>query len=123
VGTEKLSEHFLSTQDRYSQEQIADEMQRAGLIPALLSQYASEADGAAQRVLERLVGMGKTSYLVSLLQGTSERVVRQKFLQKWGQSNDPQIRSWVMGVAANDVDPALRSMAVEFLRTRIDRGT
>lgn len=123
VGTERLSEHFLSTQDRYSQEQIADEMQRAGLISVLLTQYASETDGSAQRVLERLVGMGKTSYLVSLLQATSERTVRQKFLQKWGQSNDPQIRSWVIDVAASDGDPTLRTMAVEFLRTRIDRGT
>jgi HEAT repeat protein len=122
VGNEQLATHFLSTEDRYSQEQIADEMQRAGLIPSLLAQYATESGGSTGRVLERLVSMGKTSYLVSLLAQTSERSVRQKFLQKWGRSSDPQIKGWVVDVASSEVDPTLRTLAVEFLRTRVEPG-
>jgi len=116
VGSEQLAAHLLSTEDRYSREQIADEMQRAGLIPALLAQYGAEREGSGERVIDMLIQMGKTSYLVWALETSPELELRKKFLITYGQEPDPQIRSWVNRVASQDVDPALRTLAGELIR-------
>ena len=111
VGTDQLTQHFLGTKDRYSQEQITDEMQRAGLIPVLLAQYASETDAKGGQVIEQLAEMGKTSYMLEVLQSSSERSVRKKFLQDFGRHSDPQIQAWVRILATRETDPELRALA------------
>lgn len=118
VGVDQLCEHFLSTQDRYSGEQIADEMQRAGLIPTLLTRYSNEADGTGIRVIEQLVHMGKTSYLLASLLASSDRNLRKKFLENFGHHTDPQIWAWVTDVAARETDTELRALARASLGTR-----
>jgi HEAT repeat protein len=122
VGSEKLAEHFLDTEDRYSREQIADEMQRAGLIPNLLAHYASARDGAESEVIDMLVQMGKTSYIVSVLQGSSERDLRKKFLEDFGREPDPNIRSWIRNLALHERDEDLRALAMSVLREAGGRG-
>ncbi len=116
VGSDQLAAHFLKTKDRYSQEQIADEMQRAGLIPALLTQYASESRGREENVIEQLAEMGKTSYIVGVLETSSDRNLRQKFLEDFGRHPDSQIRAWVRHVATRDSDTELRAMALAAIR-------
>jgi len=116
VGSDHLAAHFLSTEDRYSREQIADEMQRAGLIPSLLAQYGSEAEGVEGRVIEQFAHMGKTSYLVSVLHHSSEHNLRKKFLENFGRHPDPQIRAWVSHVATQDPDEELRALAEATMR-------
>ncbi|MFB3923613.1 MAG: HEAT repeat domain-containing protein [Terriglobia bacterium] len=122
VGSDQLNSHFLSTQDRYSQEQIADELQRAGLIPNLLVQYGGEAEGNEGRVLEQLIQMGKTSYVVSVLQTSSDQRLRRKFLMSYGRYLDPQIRAWVQQVATEETDPNLRTLAQTAIRPAIKQG-
>ncbi len=114
VGSEALTRHFLSTEDRYSREQIADEIQRAGMIPAILAQYGEEQEGGPQ-VVDMLVQMGKTSYLVWALENQPELAGRRKFLINYGQEPDPQIRGWVSRIASSDSDPALRTLAGELI--------
>ncbi len=111
LGVDQLFDHFLNTQDGYSREQIADEMQLAGLIPALLAQYAREAEGRPKRVLEQLAQIGKTSYIVSVLRTTSDHRLHKKFLEHFGQSADPQIQAWVSRLAAQETHPELRALA------------
>jgi HEAT repeat protein len=106
-----LCEGFLRTQDRYGQEQIADEWQRAGVIPALLSQYVGPDGGLESRVLGQLISMGKTSYMLAVLQGSGDRELRKKFLQEFGRSPDPQIQYWVGELAARETDAELRVLA------------
>ncbi len=122
VGSEQLAQHFLSTQDRYSREQIADEMQRAGLVPTLSAQYAAEREGASTRVIDLLVQMGKTSYLIWAIENNPDREVRKKFLVHFGEETDPHIRTWVSHVASTDLDPALRTLAGELIRIPEPRG-
>jgi len=122
VGSDQLAAHFLATQDRYSQEQIADEMQRAGLIPNLLAQYGGEAPGTEGKVIEQLVQMGKTSYIVSVLQSSSDQKLRRKFLMTFGRYLDPQIRGWVRQVATEETDPNLRTLAQTVIRPAIKQG-
>ena len=116
VGSEQLAQHFLSTEDRYSREQIADEMQRAGLVPTLIAQYGAEREGASTRVIDLLVQMGKTSYLLWAIENNPDLEIRKKFLVHFGEETDPQIRTWVSHVASTDLDPALRTLAGELIR-------
>jgi HEAT repeat protein len=122
VGSDQLAGHFLATQDRYSQEQIADEIQRAGLVPNMLAQYATEAEGSEGKVIEQLVQMGKTSYVVSVLQTTSDQRLRRKFLMNFGRYLDPQIRGWVQQVATEETDPNLRTLAQTVIRPATKQG-
>ncbi|MBI1942004.1 MAG: hypothetical protein HYS33_10925, partial [Acidobacteria bacterium] len=116
VGSDQLAAHFLRTQDRYSQEQIADEMQRSELIPTLLTQYAGDGGGPEGDVIEQLADMGKTSYMVGILETSSDRNVRQKFLQNFGRHPDPQLRAWVAQVAERESDGTLRALAQTAIR-------
>jgi hypothetical protein len=122
VGSEQLAQHFLSTEDRYSREQIADEMQRAGLVPTLVAQYGAEREGASTRVIDLMVQMGKTSYLIWAIENNPNPDVRKKFLVHFGEEPDPQIRHWVSQVASTDADPALRTLAGELIRIPEPRG-
>lgn len=123
VGRERLTEHFLRTSDRYSREQIADEFQRAGLIPDLLSQCAENGNGREIRVLSHLAEMGKTSYIISVLaQGDGNGRLRKKFLQEFGCSSDPQIQHWVEEVARQEPDSELRAIAQAALTANHQHG-
>lgn len=107
-----LCDVFLHTPDRYSQEQIADEWQRAGVIPTLLGQYAQNHSGAESRVVGQLVSMGKTSYMLAVLSHTTDRNLRKRFLQDFGRNPDPQIQYWVRELARREPDAELRALAL-----------
>ena len=115
-GLELLTAHFLATSDRYSREQVADEFQRAGLIPELLTRCVETGNGRETAVLKNLAEMGKTSYMISVLAiGKGKGELRKKFLQQFGRSSDPQIHQWVEQVAVEEPDFDIRSLAQEVL--------
>ena len=122
AGLEQLLDQLLNTQDRYSKEQIADAFQRAGLIPSLLAQYAKNGDGIETRVLEKLVLMGKTSYLVAVLSNGFDNTLRGKFLANFGRHADPQIQSWVKRMAAHELDAELRHQVASMASGVPERG-
>lgn len=103
-GTSHLFKHFLETSDRYSKEQIADEMQRAGIIPLLLEQYARAENGQQARVIAQLADMGKTSYIIAVLRASPGQGLTRKFLQEFGQHKDPVIQEWVTHLASRGED-------------------
>lgn len=117
VGIDQLSEHFLETKDRYSKEQIADEIQRAGLIPNLLSQFGQKSESPEGQVIDQLARMGKTSYMLAVVTTSPDRGLRMKFVETLGRYRDPQIRGWVKQLAAREPDPELRSLAQAALKT------
>jgi HEAT repeat protein len=111
VGAYEMTAHFLSTNDQYSREQIADEIQRTGLLTGILRQYAAEGDEKAGQVVRQLAEMGKTSYVVGVLTADSDVEMRKRFLEILKGSPDGQIRTWIQHLAAEESDPKLRSMA------------
>jgi HEAT repeat protein len=72
AGAERLREHFLTTQDPYSLEQIVEELQRHGLLPLLLGDSGQDGDARKTRVIERLVRMGKNSSLLTVLESATD---------------------------------------------------
>jgi len=110
-GFSVLYDYFLGSEDRYSREQIADEWQRAGVIPTVLGNYAQQPQSRERQVIEQLAHMGKTSYLVGLLLGSADAPLRKKFLQDFGRHSDRQIQSWVAWLATHETDPEVKALA------------
>jgi HEAT repeat protein len=82
-GAQALADFFLATSDRYASEQIADELQRSGLILQLVPMLGSsdlEADKAAA-VCGKMAGLGMTSLFRFLLQHETEITVRNELLK------------------------------------------
>jgi hypothetical protein len=112
LGVELLTLHFLATPDRYSREQVADELQRAGLIPELLAGCVETGNGRETSVLKNMAEMGKTSYMISVIECREGNVeLRRKFLMQFGRYPDPQIHQWVEQVALQEPDFDMRSLA------------
>jgi len=63
TGLERLLEHFSTTDDRYSQDQIAEQIERAGLIPMLLHAYGDPAKRTETRFIEQMIRLGKSALL------------------------------------------------------------
>lgn len=122
-GLDLLTAHFLATRDRYSREQVADEFQRAGLIPELLTRSAEAGNGRETAVLRNMAEMGKTSYMISVLEeGEAKGKLRKSFLKQFGGYPDPQIHQWVERVAVKEPDFDVRSLAQEALAATHQRG-
>lgn len=123
AGLDLLTSHFLATRDRYSREQVADEFQRAGLIPELLTRCAETGNGRETAVLRNMAEMGKTSYMISVLEGSEGKAkLRKSFLRQFGRYPDPQIHQWVERVAVKEPDFDLRSLAQEALASTPRHG-
>lgn len=120
AGVDTLADHMLQTQDRYSREQIADEMQRSGLIPTLVAQYGTSTDNRESRVFAQMAEMGKTSFLLATLLTSSDRALRKKFLADFGAHTDPKIRAWVKRVATVEPDTEIRKLAITMIGKSID---
>jgi hypothetical protein len=98
-GVDKLLDHLVSTQDRYSREQIIEEIERAGLLATLLAHYAEKAGGRERQAIEQFVNAGKTSGLLALLENGAAPEARARFMKDFGRHADPQIRVWVERIA------------------------
>ena len=102
-GLTVIIEHFLSTQDAYSREQITDELQRAGLIPRILERYESHSDSPEARLLEQLVQMGKTSYLIEVLANGSSQSLRRKFVHDFAHLGSLEFRTKLSTLASRRI--------------------
>ena len=88
AGRQQLAQRFLDTSDRYASEQIAEEMQRGGIVAEMLPALGGSNGNMAQAksVFFKLVQMGKTSLLTDLLAGETR-------MSRWGEGvplADPQ---------------------------------
>ena len=91
-GMEPLIDQFLQTEDRYGREQIADEIQRAGMVPSLLAGFQEQSSPKLNRMIEQLLEMGKTSYLLEVLARSPDRALREKFLEQFAPAFPPSFR-------------------------------
>jgi hypothetical protein len=58
AGGERLAQHFVTTQDRYSREQIAEELQRHGRLAV---RPCEDSGRGRTQVTERLI-LGKSTF-------------------------------------------------------------
>jgi HEAT repeat protein len=67
-GMRFLLAHFLKTQDRYSREQVAEQIERRGLIPSVLKAFGDPGATIETRFIKGVVRMGRTAALTAALQ-------------------------------------------------------
>lgn len=68
LGVRRLLDHFLETEDRYSKEQVAEQMERSGLIPAILSAFGDPGRESETGFIEGIIRLGKTEALQAALE-------------------------------------------------------
>ena len=73
AGVHRLLEHFATTEDRYSQEQIAEQISRAGVLPALLENLDGPDCESERRFVERMVRIGKGEVLLAAIASNAVR--------------------------------------------------
>jgi HEAT repeat protein len=110
-GVDKLLEHFLNSGNPAGQEQVVEEMQRAGLIPLLLERYGNDTHGREARVIEQLLSLGVTSCLLGVLKNSSDAHLRKKFLEEFGQHPDPRIQARVKDLAGLEAGEEAQGLA------------
>lgn len=67
AGVSALLDHFSTTRDRYSKEQIAEQIGKAGLLPSFLETFSDPGRESARKSLEAMVCMGKGQELLPAL--------------------------------------------------------
>lgn len=70
-GARFLLAHFRATNDRYSREQVAEQIERLGLIPSLVAAFGGPDDTETQ-FIEGMVRLGRTASLRLALQNAPE---------------------------------------------------
>lgn len=100
-GIDSLIEHLVNTRDRYSQEQIIEELEQSNLIPSLLDRYAQGTGAREGRVLETFVNLGKISSLERILQNGVNPDVRRKFWMDFRSHPDRRVHAWAKRVTGN----------------------
>jgi len=71
-GVKFLLAHFRATDDRYSREQVVEQLERAGLIPSLLTAFDPAGGGEETRFIPEMVRVGRTAVLRSTVGYESE---------------------------------------------------
>ena len=67
-GLQKLLEHFLTTRDRYSQEQVVEQVRRSGFLPSILEACGEPGRRLETRFLAEMVARGFGDILLQALQ-------------------------------------------------------
>jgi hypothetical protein len=122
-GRQMLCEYFVASPDRYASEQIADELQRSGVIGEVVLQLSTGEPEAslARKTCSKLVELGKTSFLVEVFGAEHDDSVRSVLMDVLSTVATPQFRSLLESAVADDKDP-LRDRAYEVLQSMLPRA-
>ena len=123
AGARSLADFFLTTNDRYASEQIADELQRSGLIFQLVSMLGTsdlEADQAAA-VCRKMAGMGMISLFSYLLQRDMPTPARNELTKILEACSAAQPES--AGQQAPPPDDPTKNRTAPFLGTAVAPAT
>jgi HEAT repeat protein len=81
-GVRRLFEHFLSTEDRYSQDQVAEQIARAGVLPSVIERYGEFGHELETRFVEQLVLRGFDGLLLPALRNRMRPEQSQALIQE-----------------------------------------
>lgn len=98
-GIRRLLEHFLVTDDPYSREQIAELLERAGLISRLLRRRGEEGDERGCGMIEAFVGRDKVGALLTTIEALDgER--QRTLLDRLAKGNGSRTQALAQALAA-----------------------
>ncbi|HEV2176033.1 MAG TPA: HEAT repeat domain-containing protein [Terriglobia bacterium] len=107
-GIRRLLEHFLVTDDAYSREQIAELLERAGLISPLLRQRGEGDDERGSGAMEALIEQGTVGTLlttIEALDGERQRTLLERLAE--GNGSRTQVLAQALAARIEQRAPAL----------------
>lgn len=111
-GAQLLETLFLKTTDRYACEQIADELQRSGMIRQTISALAlpdTEEARRAREICSNVANLGMTSLMTeTLVRGEEPASLRSMLLEVLRFCETPQFLAALRTIAASVDDPLRR---------------
>lgn len=117
AGVESLFRLFLETPDQYAAEQIADEMQRSGMLNALLAELNSGTSvGVCRAVCVRLVTLKKTSILSDAVASSELAPAHRLWLMDAISAHPSRHFLEVLGELAKTRDEAISARAGALLQ-------
>jgi HEAT repeat protein len=119
VGINELIQAFLLSTDRYTAEQISEELQRSGLLITLLDSIGEpEQHSQVQLVIRKMISIGKIAMLLAYLISPVPSVRKQLLIPELSVCPSPDCEPALSVSAEADPDPAVRAAAREALRAR-----
>jgi HEAT repeat protein len=111
-GKRQIYEHFLTSQDRASCEQIVEVIERSGLMSALVEEYSSGTKGVDALMVEQLASETAPLGLSGVLR-TVNSETRQKFLDRFLPCAEAKLR--FLGDTQFDMElPISRQQVLDF---------
>ncbi|MGH9782966.1 MAG: HEAT repeat domain-containing protein [Terriglobia bacterium] len=145
MGVDFVLEAFINSQDRYANEQICEELQRGGLLIAMLDSLpaggtrAALTDSAllggitlspeeerraiAIQVVRKMVSVGKITMLLMLLRGPIRADVKLLVLRALGNCYTPDCLETFQICAETDPDPQVREVALASFQAALEQAT
>jgi HEAT repeat protein len=115
-GFEQILNLFLATRDRYAAEQIADEVQRSGILTDVLARAADRQSLQwTAAVARRMIGLGKPSLILGHLAEPWPTQVKVLLIRELAFSTSPAVPVALGRCALEDPDPLLRAEAARAL--------
>jgi len=103
AGVECLIDHFLSTGDRYSQEQVAEQLARSGLLPSLVAAFGMAGRERETSFVEGIVRLGRGAALLPVLRSALPLAQREMLLRSLSSHPDPAIHSFARAEASINI--------------------
>jgi len=117
-GVEHIFRAFLTTQDRYAAEQIAEEVQRSGMLVELLANLNTEEDvRRARSVARRLVELDRTTMLQAYLSAPVPSELKLLLIHELSGAVNPACLQALRTCAEADPDPRVRTAATTAFST------
>jgi HEAT repeat protein len=112
-GATEIYSFFVSCTDRYASEQIADELQRGGLVPRLLAIAADDGPDrdTALKACRKLAVMGKSSLLVSALPYLDSVQTQIEIMRALSERPTPRFLQVLSDLAGSAVKPVAQAAA------------
>ena len=124
-GLSDLYREFITTSDLYESEQIAEQIQRGGLMPHIVAELHEGGDPRkrAFAVCQKLAVLGKTS-LLSMIVAAPELGddVRVQIIQALAIAPSPQFKTALQSLLKQNPSQALAQAATAALSTRAAMG-
>jgi hypothetical protein len=103
-GTNELYRYFISTNDLYASEQIAEGIQRGGLVPDLTAALTSSVEdaGLARAVFEKMAILGKTSLLITTVASVTKPQAQIALMESLTTSPTPELAAVLKMISETD---------------------
>ena len=123
-GANELYRYFIVAKDRYAAEQIAEEVQRTGMIRTLLEELSGggEEAGLAQDVCRKMTLMGKTTLLTQAVAANIAPEARILLMEALMEAPTPDFLNLLATLSKKDTGP-VGAKAGSLLRQSAPRGS